>query len=400
MRHRAHIERIEPDPVKAILRFHKQLAIRGIDLIVMPVPNKPGVDALRFSRRVDPSVPLQNPSFLEFKTRLESGGVRIFDPGPLLIQRKESLNESALYLETDTHWRPETMEYLAKHLAKLIRSTHPKNGGDVLQVVDKEIRGVGDTARMLRLPASQEIYRPQEVTIHQVFSGDRAWRPNKESDILLLGDSFSNIYSLDALGWGEAAGFAEHLSHALDGERLDCILRNSDGAFATREMLGRDLARGHDRLAGKKLVIWEFAARELTFGDWKSVDLTLGQARSSQFFVPKAGAELLVTGTVEDISDVPRPGTVPYRDHIASVHLNDLQFADRTAKEALECLVYLQSMHDNVLTAASHLRPGDRIKLRLRPWTDVADQFEKTNRSELDDPVIQLEEPCWGEIIP
>ena len=28
----------------------------------------------------------------------------------------------------------------------------------------------------------------------------------------------------------------------------------------------------------------------------------------------------------------------------------------------------------------------------------VADKYEKINRSEIDDPAVQLEEPCWGEI--
>jgi alginate O-acetyltransferase complex protein AlgJ len=55
-------------------------------------------------------------------------------------------------------------------------------------------------------------------------------------------------------------------------------------------------------------------------------------------------------------------------------------------------------MRDNVLTPIAHLRPGDRITLHLRPWTDVSDRYEKINRSEIDDPAVQLEEPCWGEL--
>jgi hypothetical protein len=54
-------------------------------------------------------------------------------------------------------------------------------------------------------------------------------------------------------------------------------------------------------------------------------------------------------------------------------------------------------MRDNVLTSAARFRPGDRVTVRLRPWSDVSDRHEKTNRSEIDDPAVQLEEPCWGE---
>ena len=162
-------------------------------------------------------------------------------------------------------------------------------------------------------------------------------------------------------------------------------------------MLARELARGRDRLAGKKLVVWEFATRELAFGDWKLIELKLGQPVPARFFVPKPGKEIIVSGTVETISSVPRPGTVPYKDHILAVHLTDLGLEDGSPNEALESLVYLESMRDNVLTPAASFRSGDRVTLRLRAWSDVSDRYEKINRSEIDDPSIQLEEPCWGE---
>ena len=402
MRHRVHVDLVQPDPVKAIVDFRNQLASRGIDLIAMPVPMKPGIDASRLSARAVENAPLHNASFAEFKGRLENAGVRVFDPAPSLMQRKTALSGAALYLETDTHWRPETVEHVAETLAALISSSSASSSSTPrapFQLAEKEISGLGDIARMLRLPPSQNLYRPERVTIHEVLPGNSIWRSNKDADILLLGDSFSNIFSLDALGWGESAGFAEHLSRALGGRPLDCILRNSDAAFATREMLSRDLARGRDRLAGKKLVVWEFAARELAFGDWKMIDMKLGQPQPTRFFVPKPGEKVVVNGTVEAISTVPRPGTVPYQDHILALHLTDLAMEGRPATEALESLVYLESMRDNVLTTAARVRPGDRIKLRLRAWTDVSDRYEKINRSEIDDPAVQLEEPCWGEPI-
>ena len=85
MRHRTHVDLVQPDPVKAIVDFRRQLAARGIDLITVPVPMKPGIDGNKLSTRVEETAPLNNPSFLEFKARLENAGVRVFDPGPLLI---------------------------------------------------------------------------------------------------------------------------------------------------------------------------------------------------------------------------------------------------------------------------------------------------------------------------
>ena len=36
--------------------------------------------------------------------------------------------------------------------------------------------------------------------------------------------------------------------------------------------------KANDRLADKKVVVWQFAARELAVGDWKLLDMTLKQS--------------------------------------------------------------------------------------------------------------------------
>ena len=59
----------------------------------------------------------------------------------------------------------------------------------------------------------------------------------------------------------------------------------------------------------------------------------------------------------------------------------------------------MRSMADNVLTPAARYRPGESVTLRLMAWSDVAERVEGINRSELDDPALQLVEPCWGETV-
>ena len=398
IRHRALAAAVQPDPVKAIVDFRDQLAARGIELVVVPVPMKPGVEADKLSARAEQNLLLQNPSFSEFTARMQKAGIRLFDPAAVLAERRAVAANAPLFLQTDTHWRPEIMELIAEKLAAFIQSPGPTSQA-TFQVSEKEVTGVGDIARMLKLPESQSVYRPETVTIHEVLAGNGPWRPSKTADILLLGDSFSNVFALGALGWGESAGFAEHLSRALGERPLDCILRNSDAAFATREILSRELVRGRDRLAGKKLVVWQFAARELAIGDWKMLEMKLGQPAPAKFFVPKPGEAVVMSGSIEAVSTVPRPGSVPYADHILALHLTDLTPEASDTSEGLEALVYIGSMRDNLLTRAARLRPGDRVTLRLRPWADVADKYEKINRSEIDDPAVQLEEPCWGEIV-
>src|SRR5881227_3084922 len=396
MKHRLQASRVQPDPIKAIVDFRNQLAARGIDLVVLPVSVKPSTEgemlAVSNANRAQASGALPNPSFNEFKARLEREKVRLFDPEPFLMERGKN---GPLYLETDTHWRPQTMELVAQKLADFLQlpvATGPTSSS----IIEKEIVARGDIAAMLKLTRSDKFFPPEKVTIRQVVTGNGLWRPSKEADVLLLGDSFSNIFSFEAMGWGESAGFAEHLSFALR-RPIDCILRNSDASFATREILSNELARGRDRLAGKKLVIWEFAARELSFGNWKILDLKLGEAKSSRFLSLKAGEDIAVNGTVESVSPVPRPGTVPYKDHIEALHLVDLVAADsrggsvqtpdtfREVASHSQAVVYLWSMRDDVWTSAARL------------WPDVSAQYEKFNRTELDDSALQLEEPVWSD---
>ena len=119
---------------------------------------------------------------------------------------------------------------------------------------------------MLDLPEGQTRYRPEAVTVRRVTHADgTVWRPSPSADVLLLGDSFTNIYSLSTLGWGDGAGFAEQLSYELE-RPVDRITQNDEGAHATRVALRR---AGADRLAGKRVVIYQFAARELGLGDWR-----------------------------------------------------------------------------------------------------------------------------------
>ncbi len=158
------------------------------------------------------------------------------------------------------------------------------------------------------------------------------------------------------------------------------------------------MAKGRDRLAGKRLVIYQFAIRELAVGNWKRIDLKLGTAAQVKYLTLPPGSERVVRGRIEAVSAVPRPGTVAYKDHVMAIHLTDLETDGRPLAET-DAMVYMRSMTDNVWTAAAQYRPGESVTLRLIAWSDVAQRYEGINRSELDDPALQLVEPCWGEAL-
>jgi hypothetical protein len=87
---------------------------------------------------------------------------------------------------------------------------------------------------------------------------------------------------------------------------------------------------------------------------------------------------------------------VPYKDHVIAIHLADVATAAGPVPGG-EALVYAWSMRDNVWEPAARIRAGQQVTLRVRPWADVAVEYEAINRTELDDERLMLEEPCWGE---
>lgn len=389
----------QPDPVGAIVSFKEQLAARGIELLILPVPVKAAIHPEKFSARLADSQgqPLANRSWPDFVAALEDRGVRLFDARPILADYAAANGDA--YLATDTHWLPGAMGAVAEELVRVIRNEIPDlQGHTVFQLESQQVSGLGDIARMLTLPSGVALFPEQEVLTRQVASGQQElWQPDRNSPVLLLGDSFTNIYSTEGLGWGRGAGFAEQLSHLL-GQPVDLLARNDSGAYVTREMLAGELARGRDRLAGKRLVIWQFSERELAFGNWKEIDLRLGEAKETGFFVAQNGEPAAVKGVIAAVSRSPRPGAVPYRDNILTLHLVDLE-GEQGRLDAGQALVYAWGMRDNRLTGLAHLRPGDTVRLVLENWEAVEGEYGSYRRTALDDELLELELPNWGRPI-
>jgi alginate O-acetyltransferase complex protein AlgJ len=257
----------QPDPRPAILAFKRQLEARGITLVVMPTPVKPAIHPEHLAHRyTDRPLPIRNPSNRALIEDLARAGVQVFDAESILAEAATA-SRASQYLATDTHWRPEAMESVADRLVAHLRANvNLTSTTTPYRVESREVRQIGDIAVMLDLPEGQTLYPQETVTVRRVLEPDGTpWRPSRDAEVLVLGDSFSNIYSLASMGWGDAAGFVEQVSFLLQ-RPVDRIVQNDQGAYATREMLRR---AGDDRLAGKRVVIYQFAARELMFGDWK-----------------------------------------------------------------------------------------------------------------------------------
>jgi alginate O-acetyltransferase complex protein AlgJ len=264
----------QSDPIQAILGFHQQLAVRGIRLAVMPTPSKATVHPEEFSSRYGRAKRApRNPSYSSFVAALTAEGVWVIDVTETLLQAARETG-SAAYLATDSHWAPAAMARAATQVADAIRPMLSSEHAPLEhRRTSVTIVNLGDTAGMLNLPDEQQLYPRERVTTNRVLSSaGEPWEPTRGADVLVLGDSFCNVYSHPGMGWGSSAGFIEHFSAAL-ARPIDRIATNAGGSHTTRQRLARELARDADRLAGTRIVVYQFAMRELAFGDWKVFEM-------------------------------------------------------------------------------------------------------------------------------
>lgn len=258
------------DPVTVLTRFAEQLAARGVTLLVAPLPVKASIYPEKLADALAGAAPVRNPSHAEFLEALRARGVAVCDVSDALFAARDG--EVPLYLARDSHWTPEGMKIAAAVLTESVRhhlSTAPARSVAWRTLGSAPVTRAGDLAVMLAPESAMDFGWSETVEHEAVLGPDGApWVPDPAARVLLLGDSFVNIYDQAAMGWGSHGGLAARLALALQ-EPLDTITQNGDGAHATRQRLRQALQRDPGRLAGKEVVIFAFAARELSVGDWK-----------------------------------------------------------------------------------------------------------------------------------
>lgn len=382
------LENVQANPVKAILDFKEKLAKRNIQLIIVPAPPKASFVLKKGGN------PINNNSYATFIKQLENEGILVCDVFKLLENQEF---ENSGFLKYDTHWSPEVVKIVSNEISKLLDDLAISKGNTNYTTQKITVKNYGDIVDMLTINAKENHFQQQFIEVEQILEDNYLFKPSTQSEILFLGDSYSNIYSLEGMNWGSAAGLSEHISQNMRMP-VDRIIMNDAGAYATRLVLSNELKRGRDRLEGKKVLIWEFAARELSVGDWKILDMKLNEDYVSEYFIPEKETSYTVTGIVRETSKVPMPNTVPYKDHLVAIHVTDLRDMN-TGKVLGESVVYLSSMENNKWTAAARLRNGQEIQLKLYNWNEYTDKFGSINRSELQDDELSLADPCWGILI-
>jgi hypothetical protein len=265
------------DPLPAIRSFRDQLQARRIRLLVVPVPNKESVYPGMLARRAgDAGVIVCEPT-RRLLDRLEEFGIEhvdLFEVFRRARQEESRSDPGRLYLAQDSHWSPEGARVAAGAVARRVLDGGIVNRGDHAYVERPvTVRRHGDLVEMLRVPQIERVLEPESLACLQVVQSDKTpYRDAPESEVMILGDSFLRIYEQDEPG---AAGFIAHLAREL-GQPVAAIV--NDGGAST--LVRRELARRPALLMNKRLVIWEFAERDIRYGaeGWQIVPLARSKA--------------------------------------------------------------------------------------------------------------------------
>jgi alginate O-acetyltransferase complex protein AlgJ len=175
-----------------------------------------------------------------------------------------------LYCKTDTHWSPAACELTAKLIKERLGGAAwlpAQPGGFPATAENRTI--VGDLT---------DGKRSEQLPVRVVTSADNPALEDRASPIVLLGDSHTLVFHSGQELHGTGAGLADQLAAEL-GLAVDVVGVRGSGATPARVNLLRRAKADPAYLAGKKVVIWCFAAREFTEGSgWQPLKFGLPNA--------------------------------------------------------------------------------------------------------------------------
>ena len=240
-------------PLIAIERFAEQLNQFGVELVIVSIPVKPMIYPEHLG--LPTKDPVLHPDSESFYSHLRS--LPNVDVLNLTLPLFKIKSKSKVFLQQDTHWTPTGMEEAAQIIADYIKSKDWDYKKNILETTGKESRNsLGDLVENLNTYGKSF---DMETVMATPVKGKTV---DQNSSIILLGDSFTNIYSNDAtLNWGTHAGLADHIALNLGGP-LDVITINGGGATEVRKKLAS--RKGSEALMKtKKAVIWAITSRDL-----------------------------------------------------------------------------------------------------------------------------------------
>jgi hypothetical protein len=375
-------------PTEVIKRFAEQLRGFGVELVLVPVPVKPMIYPEGLTGKAAPG-PAMHPDAAKFYASLEN--VTVVDLADDLWMLKET---EQVFLKQDTHWTPEGMEFVAKKIAAELRGrawfTNAGSDPSRYELLPPEERSaIGDLVEKLGVLPTIDGYVPQagfgleSVKVQRVIDtqSGKAPVPDVESKVVLLGDSFVNIYSAEGdLHWGTGAGFGEHLAKEL-GMSVDVIAINGQAATGVRERLAsRPNSAG--MMKEKKIVVWAVAARDLFMSestarsnDVKWEDVAFNDQGEILKNAVESGDVTVVEAEMTLRSVIPDPQAVVYNDALYGAEYAVKKVVSGSAEiaEGETLNVVHWGFEEKVMSPESKYEVGDLRTLHLVDFATKAE---------------------------
>ena len=265
---------------------HRELAKRGIALVVAVVPAKARVYSEHLDRREPPGI--HRALYADIESALSAEGVA---NAKLLAALEAGKSREPTYLRTDTHWTPYGATLAANAIAESAANVDIGAGASYRTIADGERTHRGDLLSFLPLDPYFAFLLPPPDTVEttrteaagdgggSALLGDAANAP-----VALVGTSYSAESQWNFAGALKQALHADVMNYAKDGE----------GPFAPmlRYLESDDLGA-----APPKLVVWEMPERYL-----------LAHSSLDAFHVP---AEAFVSSARERIASTANTGDSP-----------------------------------------------------------------------------------------
>lgn len=229
------------DNVHKIVMFDRQLKNAGIDLIVVPVPNKVEVYPDYLAKGLSKTT--RNKRRETFLRSLQDSGVEFVDLLPAFRRARMSVD---LFDSLDTHWTS-TARMLAARIISERMSEFVVGEQSLHCRRDTVVRINGDLYR-LHFGSDPHYTRTERIVTNTTGN---YYKDSKESSIVIFGDSFANVGRNYSAHLG--AYIAQHLGRPV--ETLHLYNANSNGPFAFE---GKE-----EYLHGKKVLVWVFTSRVL-----------------------------------------------------------------------------------------------------------------------------------------
>lgn len=261
-------DKASADPLKAIVAYNGKLAERGITLYLMPVPPKALVYPDKLAPGLTPGdAAAEVARYEEFYGKLSGAGVKVINLLPQLLKHRD---ERQLYCRTDSHYSAAGLDMFAAAAADALKKEpwYKDVAKKEFSFARLPLRLNGDLRQMAGGSGAEEEMELQVVT---AADGGGQVESDPRSPVILLGDSHTLVFQAGGDLHAKGAGLFDHLSAKL-GFAVDLLGVRGSGVTPARIKLFQRAKQDPSYLAGKKALVWCFAAREFTgAGGWKEI---------------------------------------------------------------------------------------------------------------------------------